>query len=433
MRWWPVAAAAVLLVVAWLVLGRKTAAPNVAANVTAATGATSAAAPALAPTVAPPVATPELTHRTVLELLSQARIVFRDQTRMLPRFDTSRVPRTGDSALELYAEVLLRDARNEEARDGVRRLGSAVQARVQSDLSAGQIDNATRIVAAYSSAGGDPVQIQKLTADIKSAQPRLLAGQAQHAVAAGDFAAAEQLLTQLNAVSGDRKAAQDLRRAIDSRQTDLQMQKLGEEVRGAIAAGALLEPAATSARAKLMAMRQLNGKHSAAISAQRELQSALLSRASEQQQAQQYDAALRWNSAAVDLGATDEGNEQRIRIRADMDRQATRAAAVAATAAPAPTVAAAVKPAFVIAKAIRPLNVEYPESMLSTAIVGSVVVEFTLRADGSATDVAVVESTPPGTFDKVATAAVARGRFDTSPLGQGKQPKRARIKLSFRP
>jgi TonB family protein len=352
---------------------------------------------------------------------------------MLPRFDAARVPRTGDTALELYAEVLQRDARNEEARDGVRRLGSAVQTRVQSDLSAGQMDSATRIVAAYASAGGDPVQIQKLTADIKSAQPRWLAVQAQHAVAAGDFAAAEQLLIQLNAVSGDKKAAQDLRRAIDSRQSDLQLQKMGEEVHGAIVAGALLEPAATSARTRLLAMRQLNGKHSATVSAQRELQAALLSRASEQQQAQQYDAALRWNSAAVELGGTDEVNEQRLRIRADMDRQAARAAAVTPAAAPTPIVAAVVKPAFVNAKATRPLNAEYPESLQNSQIVGSVVVEFTLRADGSATDVAVVESTPRGTFDKAAMAAVARGRFDTTPLGSGKQPQRARIKLSFRP
>jgi protein TonB len=64
---------------------------------------------------------------------------------------------------------------------------------------------------------------------------------------------------------------------------------------------------------------------------------------------------------------------------------------------------------------------------------GSVLVEFTLQANGSATDVTVVEATPPGAFDKAAVRAVSQGRFDTSVLGPSRQPQRARLKLSFRP
>jgi TonB family protein len=71
--------------------------------------------------------------------------------------------------------------------------------------------------------------------------------------------------------------------------------------------------------------------------------------------------------------------------------------------------------------------------MANSKLTGSVVVEFTLQADGRASDVTVVEATAPGVFDRTATAAVARGRFDVSVLGASRQPQRARIKLNFQP
>jgi len=430
-RWWPIGAGIVVLVAAaWLLFGRKHGvndATQVAASPLAAAAATATAAgrPAASAPL-PEAAAP----RPVLELLSQARIAFRDQSRLLPRADGRR----GDSALELYAEVLQQEPGNDEARDGVRRLGSAVQARVQSALGGGQMDDASRTVAAYKAASGDATLVQKLEADIRAAQPRWLASQAQRALAAGDLAGAEQALAQISAAGGDRRTALDVRRAIDARQADLQLQQMGDEVRAAIAGGALLEPAASSARTRLQAMRQINRSHPATLAAQRELQSALMSRASEQLQAQQFDAALRWNSAASELGATDELNEQRRRIRADMDQQAARAAAAAAAAAaPTPQPAAPPEPRYVAARATRALNVVYPESLISKGVVGYVIVEFTLQADGSARDVSVVESTPAGAFDKAATAAVARGRFDAAVLGPSKEPQRARVKLSFKP
>jgi TonB family protein len=432
-RWWPFTAAAALLVIAWLVFGHKPAAHDTAATASVAIG-TKHAAGVAKPAIAVPPVTPEPVHRTVLELLSQARIAFRDQSRLLPRYDGSREPRRGESALELYAEVLAQDTGNEEARDGVRRLGSAVQARVQANLAAGQMDDASQLTSTFSAAGGDAALVQKLTSDIKAAQPRWLASQAQRAVAAGDFAGAEQLLVQLNASGGDRRAAQELRHSIDARQADLQLQQMGAEVHSAVAAGALLEPVASSARTRLLAMRQLSRSHSATLNAQRELQLALVARAGEQLKAEQYEAALRWNSAAAELGATDDITDQRRRIRADMDQQAARTAVTATAAAAVETQApAAARPAYVAAKATRPLNVEYPEALMEKRLVGGVVVEFTLQSNGSATDVTVIESTPSGVFDKAAISAVSRGRFDTAPLGPGKQPQRARLKLSFRP
>jgi TonB family protein len=145
---------------------------------------------------------------------------------------------------------------------------------------------------------------------------------------------------------------------------------------------------------------------------------------------------LRWNSAAAELGVSDDINEQRRRIRAEMDQQAARASAATAAAAAATesqTAAASTKPSYVTARSTRPLNATYPDALVEKRIVGSVLVEFTLQANGTATEVTVLESTPPGLFDKAAIRAVAQGRFDPAALGPSKQPQRARLKLSFRP
>jgi protein TonB len=90
-------------------------------------------------------------------------------------------------------------------------------------------------------------------------------------------------------------------------------------------------------------------------------------------------------------------------------------------------------PGFITAKPVRALNVAFPARAVNTGQQGFVIVEFTLNADGSAADVTVAEASPPGVFDKSATDAVSRGRFDVAALGESKQPRRARLRVVFRP
>jgi len=52
--------------------------------------------------------------QSVLELLSAARIAFRDQKLLLPRPDGEL---RGDSALELYTQVISQDPGNDEAQE----------------------------------------------------------------------------------------------------------------------------------------------------------------------------------------------------------------------------------------------------------------------------------------------------------------------------
>jgi TonB family protein len=429
----PACIAAALIIVAlgwWLLRGHSSPAPTAAAAATPAT-------PDTARKAAPAPAVPVI---NVLEVLSTARSAFRDPDRQLPRSDAHQ---RGDSALELYAQVLAQEPTNAEARDGLRRLYTVGRSRMQSDLTAGRMDEAQRMLAIFRTAGIEPAALKAMEADVAAAQPRWLLSQARRALAANDVAAAEQYYAQLAALGADRITLQELRRGLDAHQADAQLQTLADEVHTAVVAGALLEPAASSARTRLQAMRQANRTHPATLAAQRELQDALLTRAREAQAATQYEAAQRWLAAAADIGASNDVTELRRLVQADMDRAATRAAAAATPPTPSPVAASApaalattpvpATPRYVGARPLRPLNVTYPTQAMQSRLQGYVVLEFTLNPDGHASDIQVVESSSPSVFDKAALDAVTRGRYDTAPLGDSHQPRTARLRVTFKP
>ncbi|HTY50258.1 MAG TPA: energy transducer TonB [Steroidobacteraceae bacterium] len=401
--------------------------------------AVGAAAPA-APAAQAPASAPG--PQSVADLLSAARIAFHDQ-RELPRPDAEP---HGDSALELYTQVMAADPGNEEAADGIRRLFSIGKARIQGDLAAGRLEDAARLVALFRAAGIDAGALQDSEAAIAAARPRLLAAHAQELIAAGDFAAAEQALVQLTALGADRAVTQDLRRRIDAARDaarlDRQLAGMAAQVQAAIDAGALLQPADDNARTRLQAMRNLARSHPQTLSAQHAVQAALLARAAAAAQQQQFDAAQRLLAAAADLGTAADVSAAKRQLQAAMDQAAQRAAASAAAAraqaaaarpaagvAPAPQARPAPAPGYIAARTVQPLQVDYPDSAQNLR--GSVTLEFTLRPDGRAAAVRVITATPAGIFDRAAIDAVLGGHFDTQQLDG--QARRARIKINFKP
>lgn len=429
---WPAVGAAALVIVLagwrWL-QGDRPAAPG---------------ARAAKPAAAAPAALPQ---RSSLELLSAARSAFRDPDRQLPRADGRG---RGESALELYAQVLAQEPANAEARDGVRRLYSVGRSRLQSDLAANRMDDAQRLLAIFRGAASDPATLKAMEADVAAAQPRWLQSQVRRALSANDLAAAEQAYAQLQATGAERATLQELRRALDARAADAQLQALADELHAAIAAGNLLEPAAGNARARLQSMRQANRTHPLTSTAQHDLQEALLVRAREAQSAGQPEAVQRWLNAAAELGPSSELSDFRRQLQAEADKPAARAATPApqappppaapasaappaAAAAAAPVAPAANAPRFLTARPVQPLTVAYPETAARIGRQGFVVVEFTLGRDGRASEATVIESSPVGLFDRAALDAVARGRFDTSALADPTAPHRSRLRVSFKP
>jgi protein TonB len=54
---------------------------------------------------------------------------------------------------------------------------------------------------------------------------------------------------------------------------------------------------------------------------------------------------------------------------------------------------------------------QYPRPALERGIEGSVVVEFTVREDGTVADARVIEADPKGMFDRAALAAIAKFKY----------------------
>ena len=427
----PLSALALMLIagIAWWLMHKPTTQQPVVELTTA--PAPSAAAPER---VEPDVATG--TTQSVLELLSAARAAFRDQRLLLPRPDGDQ---RGDSALDLYNQVLARDPSNEEALDGVRRLFAIGGARIQSDLASGKLDDATRLTALFRAGGVDPESLREIDAAIAAARPKWLGNRVQESIAAGDLANAEQLISQMAASGADRASIVELRRAVEAKKLEQQLVVMSGEVKSAIDAGNLLDPAGDNARTRLQAMRAISRNHPATVTAQRELQAALLSHALDAIHRDQFDPAQRYIVAAGDIGVTTELNDAKRQLQSEMDLVAQRNAAAAAAEASAAQAAATANtpalandaPVYIRAKPTSPLDVIYPDAALRQNAEGSVTVEFTLSSNGTASNATVVEATPAGVFDHAATKAVLNGRYDVSALPNHK-PARARIRVTFK-
>ena len=417
----------------WYFYGRRAPEAGTVVATTAGKPANAPATPAAAPAIdSPPAAS---ARRTPLELLSDARVAFRDEKTLLPRIDGTG---GGDSALELYAQVLAQDPQNEEGRDGMRRLFSVARGRIQTYLNAGKLDEATRLLSAFRGVGLDAGATGKLEADIAAARPRWLVAQARAALANNQLDTATQLIAQIAAGGGDRAVLADLRHALDTHTSEAQLADLATHVRAAITSGALLEPASDSARTRLIALQQVNRSHPLTLSVQHELQLALLVRVQSALCNQQPDAAQPLLTAAAELGASPELTAARKQLQTELEAGSQRAAAAAAAASQAASQAASAasnataQPEYLSAKPTRPLNAVFPAQAFEKGQKGQVVVEFMLDLKGRANDPRVVEASLPGVFDAAALQAVRSGRYDTTPLGASGLPRRARLLVTFR-
>ncbi|MGH8142061.1 MAG: TonB family protein [Steroidobacteraceae bacterium] len=438
-----IALAAVLLVAlatgGWWLSHRSGGAATV---VNTAAAAAQSALPAAVTAQSPAAPRPQ----TVLELLSAARVAFGDQKLLLPRPDGE--PR-GDSALELYTQVLKQQPDNDEALDGVKRLFAIGKARIQADLASGKLDDATRLVNLFQGAGVSRSELQGISASISAARPKWTAARAQQNIAAGNLPAADQLLAQLAAAGTNPASVAQLRRALDAKKVDLQLAGMAAQVKAAIAAGALLDPANDNARTRLAAMRAASRTNPQTLAAQRALQAALLDRGQQATRGGQFDQAQRYLSAAADLGSSSEVGADRRQLQEAIEaaNQRTAAASAAAQAraasaaasasaegrtvsTPAPAPPKPVTPSYVAARPRGGLGVSYPPGL---SVAGYVIVEFTLEPDGTASDAKVVQASPRGLFDQVALRAVSGGRYDTRDLAGRVPPVRARILLRFKP
>jgi TonB family protein len=369
---------------------------------------------------------------SVEELLSMARVAFRDPATQLPKADA---PLQGTSALELYGAVLEQDPKNGEALDGVRRLQSVARLRVQNALQAGQADTAGRLLAVLQHSDIAPDELRALGAAVSAARPRQLEAQARSAMAAGNLQAAQQIIGQLASLTGERAPVPELRKALEARNLDLELGTDAQRVHAAIAADSLLEPPADNARTRFLAMRDLSRNNAQTLAAGRELLGVLLHRARAAIGHQDFSGAQQVLAVAQDIGSTADLADTRAALDAAMAAkkvadEASAAAKAARSSAPATEVKLATE-RLLSPKPAHGLQVEFPRSALEQNLQGYVIVEFTLNPDGSAAAASVVESSPHGIFDSAALAAIRRATFVTRDLADPQQPQRARFRIAF--
>lgn len=426
------AGAAIIAVVAgagWWMSRSHTAAPAAAAASSShkmiISGGPGAPRPAAA--TGPAQARPTL---SVEDLLSQARVAFRDPNAQLPKADA---PLQGNSALELYGAVLVQQPKNDEALDGVRRLQDVARLRVQNELAAGDADTAARLLAILQRASFNPEELRTLEAAVAAARPKQLAAQARSAMAAGNLPAARQLIDQLGALNGERSPVPELRKELDARKVDAELTSDAEQVRAAITAGTLLEPEADNARTRFAPMRELNRTSPQTLAVQRDLLSALLRRAQADISRQDFERAQQTLTAAQDFGSKADLADTRAALDSAVaaKRAAEAASAAAAARANAPVAAAAPVTTILSPKPTHNLQVDFPSAALEQNIKGYVVVEFMLNPNGSATGAAVIESSPRGTFDRSALSAVKGATFSTVDLADPKKAQRARFRINY--
>ncbi|HQW09361.1 MAG TPA: energy transducer TonB [Steroidobacteraceae bacterium] len=408
---------------AWMWLGGKDAAPaphsTTAAQATAPDGGsvTAVAAPAVAQA---PGALP------VPELLSAARVAFAERHYVEP---------AGNNALELYARVLGVEAGNAEALDGVRRVITVAATQLQSQIKAGELDDASTLLDTLRAAAPDDADVVALGQVLAAARPKWLVARAREAIAADQYATAERLIDEIATLSADRATVQDLRRSLDARRKDAELARAVAAARASLTAGSLLDSSPDGPRARLAALQKMDRKDAQVVAFQREYQTALTRSARDATRSADFAAAERLLAAAADAGSSRDIADARKELQAARDNAAAREQQRAAAASQhaqqeAAQVAAAPPPKM--PKARKRTAPKYPAAAERAGIEGSVTVEFGLTPEGHTRDIRVVQSTPPEIFDEAASDAVRAWRFEAVSAEDAARLPRSSVRLSFR-
>lgn len=86
-------------------------------------------------------------------------------------------------------------------------------------------------------------------------------------------------------------------------------------------------------------------------------------------------------------------------------------------------------PAFAEPEAVKIVAPEYPRGAERRKIEGSVLIEFTILADGSTQNPTIVEADPAGVFDAAAIQAVQKWKFQKSDVEHSGIKKKLRFQI----
>ena len=258
-------------------------------------------------------------------------------------------------------------------------------------------------------------------ADVKQAQKQLtdrIVAQARAAITAGNAEEADRWIS----AAGESGVSQnditsltrDVQRVRIAARAD-SMAKLSQSFNQRLAQGRLVEPANDSAKFFLAELSQAEASHPSTQLARQALGSRLLDEARVAITKQDYAAARRWMSEARDVGVDESGTAalERDIIAAQNNQRAddvVKASQLMQT---------------------RYVDPVYPTSAQARGTEGWVDLIFTVRPDGSTTDVSVTAAEPAGIFEQSAMSAVRRWRYQPVRRDGRAVEQRARVRLRF--
>lgn len=274
----------------WLSHGSK--------SVTAAATATTAAGPAAAAKQPAAGAARDSQTDQVEPLLAKAREAMRDK-----RYDEPE----NDCALAYYKNVLLFDASNGEARQGLDRIAEVLLMRAQSAFEQRNYDLALRSIETARSIRPDHPRLAALDAQIGQRRGELALAQIQAAMQAQSFDRAQQLMRQAQqAQSVPQDVLARVREELGRRQAESELTDTLKLLQTRLQQGRLVEPENDSAKYYLgVARRKPNAANNTQLqSLAQDLTRAILQEARAAAGRQQSAEVDRWLGEARELGAS---------------------------------------------------------------------------------------------------------------------------------
>jgi TonB family protein len=259
--------------------------------------------------------------------------------------------------------------------------------------------------------------------NVRQAQRQLadrIVAQARTAINAGNAEDADRWI----AVAADSGVSQaditaltrDVQRVKIAARADA-MAKLSQSFTQRMAQGRLVEPANDSAKFFLAELTQAEANHPSTQLARQALGSRILEEARGAISRQDYAAARRWMSEAREIGVDEAGT-------AALERDIV--AAQSANVKRADEVMSASQ--LMLTRYVKPT---YPAFAQERGTGGWVEVVFTVRTDGTTTDISVAGAEPAGVFEQAAMAAVRRWRYEPMRRDGRAVEQRARVRISF--
>jgi TonB family protein len=284
----------------------------------------------------------------------------------------------GTSAAEFYRDALKLDAKNPQADSGYTRSIDLAARRTEEALTAGKLDEAAAAAETLRLLSPSNSRLAFIQSQIAKERERAYADSSQ-------------------------------RQAYEARQSQIRasLGLMSDRLRR----GSLLEPARDSAVSNFRDAEAVAPGDTAVRSARDTLVAALLNGADAEINARRMTTARRLVDSASAINSGAPGLDV-VRRRID---EATSQAAVPVpapvTVAPPPEVTT---PTIVSAATLKRLSgpeAEYPQRALEQLLSGWVDLEFTVKPDGSTSNITIVGAEPRNTFNNAATNAVRRWRY----------------------